>query len=113
MTFDEDIPINYTTSELIHYGCGPAAYAIFEVLNKPDSEVWFNTEVVDMETNLSTHFYIRAYESELKVGHGMCSGGFKFKKGGTYKVRFTTVNSNQMTLTRTDWIVFDSPYNDL
>jgi hypothetical protein len=59
--------------------------------------------------NEKTTFYIREWEETLDVGHGMCSGAFKFKKEGDYKVRFTPMNIDGISLKTTNWETFKSP----
>ena len=112
--FVESLPTNLTLvfekTAVIHYGCGPHANAIFEIKNKPVGEIWYKTEVIELETNTKTVFYIKEENGKLHVGHDMCSGAFTFKNKGTYQVRFTPMNIDGQSLKTTDWISFVSPF---
>ncbi|MEA9414688.1 hypothetical protein [Flavobacterium sp. PL02] len=107
-----NLKIKYQKTEVREYGCGPAANAIFNVTNKSDSEIWYKTEMVDLNTNQKTVFYIKEWDGKLNVGHGMCSGAFTFTKLGKYKVRFTPMNTDGKSLNTTKWINFESPFRN-
>ena len=53
-TLNSNLKIEFEKTEVIHYGCGPEANAIFDIKNKLESEIWYITEVVDLETNSNT-----------------------------------------------------------
>src|SRR5690606_28868889 len=105
-----NLKIQYENTEVVHYGCGPSANAIFNVKNKTESEIWYKTELVDLSTNKKTIFYITEWNDKLNVGHDMCSGAFTFESRGKYKVRFTPMNIDGKSLKTTDWKTFDSPF---
>lgn len=68
------------------------------------------TEVVEIETNKKTIYYIKEWNGKLNVGHGMCSGAFTFNRKGKYKVRFTPMNTDGKSLKTIDWKTFESPF---
>ncbi len=105
-----NLKIEFEKTEVIHYGCGPVANAIFVIKNNPKSEIWYKTEVVDLSSDVKKTFYIKAQNAKLNVGHGMCSGAFRFKNKGKYKVRFTPMNTEGKSLKTTDWTTFKSPF---
>jgi hypothetical protein len=107
-----NLKIEFEKTEVIHYGCGPSANAIFNVKNKGKSEIWYKTEVIDLSTNGKTIYYIKEWNGKLNVGHGMCAGAFIFNKKGKYKVRFTPMNIDGETLETTDWKTFESPFTN-
>lgn len=109
-TLNANLDVEYEKTEVIHYGCGPSANAIFNVKNKSESEIWYKTEVVDLSTNKTNIFYIKEWNGKLNVGHGMCSGAFTYKNKGKYKVRFTPMNTDGKSLKTTDWTIFESPF---
>jgi hypothetical protein len=109
-TLNSNLNIEFEKTEVIHYGCGPSANAIFNVKNKSESEIWYKTEVVDLSTDNKNVFYIKEWNGKLNVGHGMCAGGFTFKDKGKYKVRFTPMNTDGKSLKTTDWTTFESPF---
>lgn len=109
-TLNSNLNIEFKKTEVVHYGCGPSANAIFNIKNKSESEIWYKTEVVDLNTNNKIVFYIKEWNDKLNVGHGMCSGAFTYNNKGKYKVRFTPMNIDGKSLKTTDWKTFESPF---
>ena len=109
-TLNSNLNIEFENTEVVHYGCGPSANAIFNVKNKSESEIWYKTEVVDLSTNDIKTYYIKEWNGKLNVGHGMCSGAFTYSNKGKYKVRFTPMNIDGKSLKTTDWTTFESPF---
>lgn len=107
---NSNLNVEFEKTELIHFGCGPSANAIFNVKNKSKSEVWYKTELVDLNTNNKKVYYIKERNGKLNVGHGMCSGAFIYNGKGKYNVRFTPMNTDGKSLKTTDWITFKSPF---
>ncbi|MFY8182466.1 MAG: hypothetical protein ACOVLG_11870 [Flavobacterium sp.] len=107
---NQNLKIDYQKTDVIHYGCGPSSNAIFNVTNRNNLEIWYKTEVTEISTNTTTIFYITDFEKKLEVGHDMCSGAFRYKNSGKYKVRFTPMNIDGEALKATEWKVFDSPF---
>lgn len=113
-TLNSNLNIEFENTEVIHYGCGPSANAIFNVNNKLESEIWYKTEVVDLSTNNTKVFYINEWNGKLNVGHGMCAGAFTYNNKSKYKVRFTPMNTDGKSLKTTAWTTFESPFmNDI
>lgn len=89
------------------FGCGPAIYATFGLEIEDKSETLVKTEVMDLETNKTTIYYLQSKEGKLDVGHGMCSGAFGYKNNGKYKVRFNLLDASGNSLEKwTGWINF-------
>lgn len=109
-TLNSNLNVEFENTEVEHYGCGPSANAVFNVKNKSESEIWYRTEVVEIETNKRTVYFIKEWNGKLYVGHGMCAGAFTFNRKDKYKVRFTPMNIDGKTLKTTDWITFESPF---
>jgi hypothetical protein len=109
-TLNPNLNVEFEKTEVIHFGCGPSANAIFDVKNKSESEIWFKTEVIDLNTKDKKVFYIKEWNGKLNVGHGMCAGAFAYKNKGKYKVRFTPMNTDGKSLKTTDWTTFESPF---
>ena len=107
---NSDLTLDFEETEVVLYGCGPSANAVFAIKNKPKAEIWYKTEVVDLSTNTKTVFYIKEWDDKLQVGHGMCAGAFTYKNKGNYKVRFTPMNIDGKSLKTTEWTTFESPY---
>lgn len=104
------ITFKYSSSDVVHFGCGPAVHTFFSVNNVPSTEVWFRTEFIDVSNNQKTTFYLKASKGILGLGHGMCSGAFRYRGSGKYKARFIAVNTDGTVLKRSNWKIFDSPY---
>ena len=109
-TLNSNLTLEFEKTEVIHYGCGPEANAIFRIRNKPESEVWYKTEVIELETNKKFVYYIKEWNGTLSVGRDMCSGAFTFNRKGKYKVRFTPMNIDGKALKTTNWKIFESPF---
>lgn len=107
---NSNLNIKYQKTEVVHYGCGPSANAIFGFNNKSNSEIWYKTEMVNLTTKEKTIYYIKEWKGKLYVGHDMCAGAFTFNKKGKYKVRFTPMNIDGNSLSTTEWMIFDSPF---
>jgi len=107
---NSNLTIEFEKTEVIHYGCGPSANAIFKIKNKLKSEIWYKTEVIDLTTNKKTIYYIMGLNGKLNVGHGMCAGAFTFSRKGKYKVRFTPMNIDGKSLKTSKWTTFESPF---
>ncbi|TVZ56153.1 hypothetical protein OD91_1433 [Lutibacter sp. Hel_I_33_5] len=106
---NSDLRINFKKTQLIHYGCGPSSNAIFSIHNKSNKEIWYKTELIDLTTNSKKVYIIKEWKNEINVGHGMCSGAFKFNNKGKYKVRFTPMNTDGKMNKKTKWYTFESP----
>lgn len=109
-TLNPEMKVEFEKTEVVQYGCGPSANAIFNIKNKTETEIWYKTEVIELSTNIKTTFYIGEWKGKLNVGHDMCSGAFIYKHKGKYKVRFTPMNTDGKPLKTTKWKVFESPY---
>jgi len=107
-----NLTLEFEKTDVIHYGCGPEANAIFKIKNNVASEIWYKTEVIEKETHKKTVFYIKECYGKLLVGHDMCAGAFTFKRKGEYKVRFTPMNIDGIPLKTTDWTTFQSPFEN-
>jgi hypothetical protein len=107
---DSTIQIQFKDTDIQYYGCGPAANAVFTVQTKLDDEIWYKTELVELASDQKTIYYIRSWDGNLSVGHGMCAGAFRYKKTGKYKVRFTPVSIDGKIYPTTSWTSFESPY---
>ncbi|SHJ25607.1 hypothetical protein SAMN04488096_1223 [Mesonia phycicola] len=42
-SLNSDITLEFEKTQITHYGCDPEAYAIFNIKNNPDSEIWYKT----------------------------------------------------------------------
>ncbi|PXY01448.1 hypothetical protein DF185_08155 [Marinifilum breve] len=109
-SLNPNLRITFEKADVIQYGCGPSANAIFNIANKGESEIWYRTEFVDLSTKEKTVYFITEWKDKLYVGHGMCAGAFTFNETGKYKVRFTPMNTDGEMLETTKWTTFESPF---
>ena len=107
-----NLTIEFEHTEVDYFGCGPAAHAVFDIEYSLNSEAWYFTEVVELGTNKKSTYYLDEWDGKLFVGHGMCSGAFRFNDKGKYKVRFTPMNTAGESLKSTAWKIFDSPFSN-
>jgi hypothetical protein len=107
LTADSDF--RFLDTELEVYGCGKEIYAIFDVRKTGGEEMWYKTELVDLTTAEATTYILSENFPQIKVGHGMCAGGFTYRKGSDYKVRFTAINTDGLEINRSEWVYFESP----
>jgi len=110
VSHNNKLEINFEKTKVEWYGCGPSANAIFSVKNTIDREVWYRTELVDLETGETSTYILHTRENKLYVGHGMCGGAFTYAKTGIYKVRITPMNIDGELLRTTDWFKYESPF---
>ena len=91
------------------YGCGPAIFANFQVKINDASETLVKTEVVDLENNEKTIYYLNSKDEKIYVGHSMCSGAFALKKNGKYKVRFDLLDASGNSFGKwSEWTTIDN-----
>lgn len=107
---NSNLSLAFDKTEVVQYGCGASANAIFRIHNKSEFEVWYKTELVAVKTKEKTIYYIKEWNGKLHVGHGMCAGAFTFHKKGKHKERFTPINTEGTPNKTTEWHTFDSPF---
>lgn len=96
---------------LVHYGCGPSIHVVFSNPVKDNSDIIVKTTVKDLKTGEETTYYIEPDGDIIKVGHGMCSGAFKFDdKSDNYEVEFSFMDaSGNLTAWTGERIKFSKP----
>lgn len=109
-SLNSSLKIDFKETQVEFYGCGPEANAVFEISGRGNAEIWYKTEMEELETGKRSIYYIREWKDQLYVGHDMCAGAFTYTKKGRYKVRFTPLNIDGRELETTAWTSFDSPF---
>lgn len=96
-------------------GCGPSVHATFTMAVTDAKTTLVETELMDLETKETQHYYLLIREGRLlNVGHGMCSGAFNYQPEHRYQVRFKLANlKGEKTKNWTNWIAYNSPYEAL
>ncbi|MBB4807858.1 hypothetical protein HNP38_003174 [Chryseobacterium defluvii] len=79
---------------LVHYGCGPSTHVVFSNPAKDKSDIIVKTTVKNLKTGKETTYYIEPDGKEIRVGHGMCSGAFKFDDNNNYEVEFSFMDAS-------------------
>jgi hypothetical protein len=75
------------------YGCGPAQWVYYNLgeCDKPVNYVLASLK--NKTTGLVTNFILApGKDGSLKIGHGMCSGGFGFTEGHIYEISFSLMD---------------------
>lgn len=94
----------------IPYGCGPQVNVIFSFLADDSSQLLVKTKFKNLVTNKITTFYILPKDNKLSVGHGMCSGAFKYDNNMAYEVEFNFMDSSgNITKWEKEGIKFTKP----
>lgn len=75
-------------------GCGPIIFANFSFSASDKSEFLIKTTVRNISTGKETTYYLKAEENLIAVGHGMCSGAFKFEDGENFEVEFSLFDAS-------------------
>ncbi|MBI3237825.1 MAG: hypothetical protein HYZ43_03110 [Flavobacteriia bacterium] len=98
-----------TSKSLIHYGCGPEKHVNFSCFVSDSSEYLVKATVKNMTTSVSTSYYVRHTDSTVSVGHGMCSGAFRFNEDANYQVVFSLLD---MAGNTTEWVGDPIPFTN-
>lgn len=95
---------------IVLYGCGPAVWVKFDSKINCNEFIMIKANVTSKEKNTTTSFLIPFEEDCLKIGHGMCGGGFTFDDAKEYTVTFDIMQYNGEFINWKDNpIVFISP----
>ena len=105
-------PPKHKDNSWVGFGCGPAINATFTAEVEDDSETFVEVEFKNVQLN-EVHTYLVELNGDIfDLGHGMCSGAFRYSKENKdkYQARFKLYDicGNQDT-NWTDWITFDNP----
>lgn len=100
---------SYKTKGMIFYGCGPAVFVNFCACISDNSPVVVYAKVKNIKTNSSSDYYLNPDSCSFKLGHGMCSGEFKFEEGQEYEATFSLLDASGNVSTETQPIKFISP----
>ncbi len=76
------------------YGCSPVSYVVFNCPVMDGSELIVRTTVKNLKTGMETVYYIETDGMEIKVGHDMCLGAFKFNDGDRYELEFDFMDAS-------------------
>lgn len=90
-----------TGKTFIRYGCGPEMHVNFSCFVSDSSEYLVKATVKNLTTNVSKSYYIRHNDSTISIGHGMCSGAFRFTGDDQYEVTFSLLDASGNT---TEWV---------
>lgn len=75
------------------FGCGPAMWVNFQAGIKSNGEYLVKAVVKEKHTGKELSWYLPVINGEIKLGHGMCSGAFRFVEKGSYSVYFQIVDN--------------------
>lgn len=88
-----------------------AKYAYFKCQLNEDTECFVKAFVKNINSGITTTFYLRVYENEISIGHSTCSGAFIFNDNTKYAVIFDLMDASGNV---TKWgadspLIFDAP----
>ena len=111
---DNDIPtLSNTPTEqkksLVHYGCGPASWVSFTITGQDKSELFVRANVRNQVTGKVTTYILVIENGLTKVGHGMCSGAFRFDNGDNFEITFQLFDQSGNKSALTNTISFTRP----
>ena len=103
---DSDKPVLTSTPKEIDksyalFGCGPAMSVNFDFPVKDSSEVLIKTTVKNINSGFETTYYIKSRNTQISVGHRMCSGAFTYDESNNYEIEFSFMDASGNTTT---WI---------
>jgi hypothetical protein len=87
--FDQ-VPVEINRS-IDYLGCGPARWIYFRLSYRDQSPTLVKTKVKDRITGKTTEWYVPVKNGIVKIGHGMCSGGFYFE-GNQFSISFALMD---------------------
>ena len=100
----------FEKTDYVAFGCGPAVNALFNAQLSDQSKTFVVTEVKNLTAEESNTYLLNIEGNTLSIGHGMCSGAFKYKEKHKYAVRFKLMdicgNENEEW---TEWTNFKNP----
>ncbi len=82
-------------------GCGPIVFANFTHSESDNSEYLIKTILKNKSTGIETTYYLKASDEIIAVGHGMCSGAFRFNVGDNFEIEFSLFDASGNL---TEWI---------
>ncbi|HRG22037.1 MAG TPA: hypothetical protein PLQ57_13440 [Saprospiraceae bacterium] len=111
---DNDIPtLNNTPTEqkktLVYYGCGPESWVYFAITGHDESELFVRANVKNKEKGKVTTYILTIENGVTLVGHGMCSGAFKFDSGSNFEVTFQLFDQSGNKSNSSSEIAFTKP----
>jgi len=109
-TSKNDLSVQLKSSEVQHFGCGPSVMTTFEVHFDHEDGAFILTEIEEEETRKRFRYYLVITDGQIRVGHGMCSGPYKFKRYNTYTIRFCADYSNSED-PFSPWVSCENPWN--
>ncbi|HTF02823.1 MAG TPA: hypothetical protein VK826_02325 [Bacteroidia bacterium] len=93
----------------IWYGCGPQKWVIFSCPVSDSSAFMVRTTVKDLTSGKETTYLLDPMNTEVIVGHDMCSGAFHFPGDENYEVSFSYMDASGNVTSPTEWIKFSEP----
>lgn len=93
-------------------GCGPVVFTRYRLNATDESQFLIETELENLKNNTVNQYFLSLDDyGTLIVGHGMCSGAFKYSVNQKYRVRFRLMDICGNSDGRwTRWIQFMSPF---
>lgn len=75
------------------YGCGPASEVKFQLKANTNARHLVKVKLTDRVTGQSYIYYVPMSDQHVWIGHGMCAGSFKLRRGRPYTVKFQLMSA--------------------
>lgn len=107
----KNLELKLRSSNVKEYGCGPSVETCFAIGSDQKDEMILLVDIVEIESGLTSKFYVVTNRKEIRIGHNMCSGPYTFRKDYSYKIRFNPnyisgVDENE------EWIDCPNPWDE-
>ena len=99
------------SSRIQKFGCVPAVENSYTTNDEIKNDQFILTQILEIESGKLTEFYVIKTNDELRVGHGMCSGPYKFAQNNSYKIRFSLDYLNEIT-DEMNWVNCPNPWEN-
>lgn len=87
--------VKYLSKEVNHFGCGPSMYVNFII--DTDENVLYKVVLKNNTNKTASKYLLKPNKGVLKVGHGMCSGAFRFVQNCRYTIEISTLDNSGQT----------------
>jgi hypothetical protein len=91
------------------FGCGPAKWVYYNLSYTDNSNVFVKAYLKNTTTGKTTQYIVPVEDGRIKIGHGMCSGGFAFVESNYYEISFSLIDESGNTGVKTEAIPLKQP----
>ena len=85
---------SYHSESLVPYGCGPAQYVHFCACIAGQAPLMMRARVRNTRTGGVAEYLVAPDSTGVSIGHGMCSGAFRFEPEAAYEASFALMDGS-------------------